>query len=210
MRPTLSSPVLTASDVLQVERLQDPVAPVATILERVPAKRLMQIYRIGAFDSAESMLAQIASARGKLRKGGVPDVQIAARLVLQDWNDGRIPFFTRPPSRGHEAEESVQLVAEYAAAFDADAVFRDADSAVVAGLPAEQEGSFVEAQRGHVVQVRCKLWQFGACWLDMSVLPDMPVSPTVLCCQTILHGRGGHPHDTVEALLCWVCCDAYQ
>jgi nuclear GTP-binding protein len=141
---------------VQVERLADPIAPVATILARVPANRLMQLYRIGPFTSAESMLAHIATARGKLRKGGAPDITVAARIVLQDWNDGRIPFFTRPPSRGNEGEESAQLMAQYAADFDADAVFSAEASAVIAGLPREQDGAYVEAQSAGAVQV---------CWL---------------------------------------------
>lgn len=138
---------------MQVERVADPVAPVAAILARMPAKRLMHIYRIGAFENADAMLALIAHARGKLRKGGAPDITTAARIVLQDWNDGRIPYFTRPPARGNEGEERAQLVAAYAAEFDADTVFAAEQSAVIAGLQQEDEGTFVEAASAGAVQV---------------------------------------------------------
>lgn len=30
-------------------------------------------------------------------KGGVADIESSARLVLQDWNTGRIPYYTIPP-----------------------------------------------------------------------------------------------------------------
>ena len=41
---------------------------------------------------------QIAEKRGKLKKRGVPDLESAARTVLDDWNSGRIPYFTLPPA----------------------------------------------------------------------------------------------------------------
>src|SRR5690349_12852419 len=33
-------------------------------------------------------------------QGGIPDIESAARSVLQDWNSGRIPFYTIPPQAG--------------------------------------------------------------------------------------------------------------
>merc|ERR1712087_146665 len=34
---------------------------------------------------------------GKLQKGGDPDLDTAARIVLYDWQRGRIPYFSMPP-----------------------------------------------------------------------------------------------------------------
>lgn len=34
---------------------------------------------------------------GKLGKGGEPDLNTAAKMVLYDWQRGKIPFFTPPP-----------------------------------------------------------------------------------------------------------------
>lgn len=132
------------------------MAAVAAICARVPAKSLMRIYRIIPFDTPDAMLQQIAAARGKLRRGGTPDVPAAARIVLQNWNDGHIPFFTRPPSRGNEAFEASQVVTAYAADFDADAVFAAEASAVVASLPREEDGDFVEAAPSGCIRVRSR------------------------------------------------------
>ncbi len=56
-------------------------------------------------------------------------------LPLQDWNDGRIPYFTLPPKRDTEVAGSAQLVAEWGADFDA------AEAATLAGLASmEAEG----------------------------------------------------------------------
>lgn len=61
---------------LQVEQLEDPVLPVTEIVKRCPAKQLMVIYKIPKFSTADELLQQIAESRGKLKKGGVVDVQV--------------------------------------------------------------------------------------------------------------------------------------
>mmetsp|Transcript_13935 Transcript_13935/g.24422 ORF Transcript_13935/g.24422 Transcript_13935/m.24422 type:complete len:625 (+) Transcript_13935:237-2111(+) len=120
---------------IKTERLEDPVAPVSEILKRVPAKQLMALYKIPTFKGVEELLAAVAGARGKLRKGGIPDMKAASRIVLQDWNDGRIPYFTLPPSRGNEEFQSAEVVASWAKEFSADEVFAAERNAVIAHLP---------------------------------------------------------------------------
>jgi nuclear GTP-binding protein len=61
---------------IKVERLPDPIAPVGEILVRVPAKQLMSIYKVAAFEGADSFLQQVANARGKLKRGGIVDVEV--------------------------------------------------------------------------------------------------------------------------------------
>eukprot|EP00951_Prasinocladus_malaysianus_P011274 scaffold83308_cov20-Prasinocladus_malaysianus.AAC.2 len=48
-----------------VEKLADPVSPVEEVLRRCPAKKLMQLYKIPAFNGVDQFLQQIAAARGK-------------------------------------------------------------------------------------------------------------------------------------------------
>jgi hypothetical protein len=72
---------------------------------------------------ADEFLAAVAGARGKLRKGGVPDMRAAARIVLQDWNDGRIPYYTLPPSRGNTEFQDAAIVTNWSKEFNADEVF---------------------------------------------------------------------------------------
>lgn len=74
--------------------------------------------------------------------------------MLQDWNDGRIPFFTRPPQRGNQEHEEAAVVASWAADFDADKVFANEASAVIAQLPSMEDaagvGFFEAASAGQV------------------------------------------------------------
>ncbi|KAJ9530208.1 hypothetical protein QJQ45_023474 [Haematococcus lacustris] len=120
---------------LKIEKLTDPVLPVGEILKRVPAKQLMALYKTPAFKDVDEFLAAVAGSRGKLRKGGVPNMAAAARIVLQDWNDGRIPYFTLPPSRGNTEWQSAEVVNTWSKEFNADEVFAAEQSAVIAHLP---------------------------------------------------------------------------
>lgn len=59
---------------------------------------LVTIYKVPTFDSVDEFLQNVATVRGKLKKGGIVDVDAAARIVLHDWNMGmcECPLF---PSR---------------------------------------------------------------------------------------------------------------
>ena len=110
-------------------------AQVAEIVRRCPAKQLMALYKVAAFEGPDQFLALVAAARGKLRRGGAVNTTAAARIVLQDWNDGRIPYFTLPPTRDSEVPGSAQLVSAWGADFDVD------QSAALAGLAPMEGGS---------------------------------------------------------------------
>jgi nuclear GTP-binding protein len=88
---------------VRIEQLEDTVEPVAAIISRCKKERLIEKYSIPPFETAEEFLASIAKARGKMKKGGQPNLQAAGKIILQDWNSGKIPFYTLPPKR----EESV-------------------------------------------------------------------------------------------------------
>jgi nuclear GTP-binding protein len=88
---------LVLRNCLRVEQLEDPVAAVNTILEKVHHNKLMELYRIPRFLTTEDFLGLIANKYGKLTKGGVPNLILAARQVLEDWNNNKIPFYTIPP-----------------------------------------------------------------------------------------------------------------
>ena len=51
------------------------------------------------------------------------DVDAAARMVLTDWNDGRIPYFTEPPERAADDHADAAIAASWAAEFEADQVW---------------------------------------------------------------------------------------
>ena len=68
------------------------------------------------------LLQHVAKARGKLRPGGTADTVAAARVVLSDWNDGRIRFYTEPPQRSSGGHDGAAIVKDWAVDFNADQV----------------------------------------------------------------------------------------
>jgi nuclear GTP-binding protein len=66
---------------------------VKEIIKLCPEDKLLSIYNVSQFKSAEEFLQQVATLRGKLKKGGVVDMEAAARIVLHDWNEGMLYSF---------------------------------------------------------------------------------------------------------------------
>ncbi|POM78169.1 Guanine nucleotide-binding protein-like 3, partial [Phytophthora palmivora] len=69
------------------------------------------------FKDAVQFLVLVAQAKGKLGKGGIPDRQAAARIVLQDWNRGKLPYFTPPPDQSVQVLDT-QLVTSFGQEFN--------------------------------------------------------------------------------------------
>ena len=48
--------------------------------------QVMEFYCIPEFVDVHEFLSHVARRHGRLKKGGVPDVDAAAKVVLHDWN----------------------------------------------------------------------------------------------------------------------------
>jgi len=86
--------------VVRPERIKDPSGYIDEVVARVKPAYLCQRYKMApdtTWKDGEDFLCILAQKMGKLRKGGDPDIEITARMVLTDWQRGRIPFFTPPP-----------------------------------------------------------------------------------------------------------------
>jgi len=105
---------------VRVDALDDPVTPVQAILQRCPKQQVMLQYNVSDFNGTGEFLSLLARGIGKLKKGGIPDQLMAARLVLNDWNSGKIKYFTHPPENPNESvsEISAEIVTEYAKEFE--------------------------------------------------------------------------------------------
>jgi nuclear GTP-binding protein len=95
--------------VLRVEALPTPSEHVSELLMRVKPLYLSRTYGLTAPESgswtADDFLDALARAKGRLLKGGEPDIESAAKIVLADWVRGRIPYFVAPPERPAELNE---------------------------------------------------------------------------------------------------------
>uniref|UniRef100_A0A3P8XI34 CP-type G domain-containing protein n=1 Tax=Esox lucius TaxID=8010 RepID=A0A3P8XI34_ESOLU len=104
---------------VKIEQLVDPLPPVEAILRRCNKTQIMEHYGVPDFHTPLEFLALLARRQGKLRKGGVPDNDMAAKSVLMDWTGGRISYFTHPPeTHTLPTHVSAEIVAEMGKAFD--------------------------------------------------------------------------------------------
>ena len=103
--------------VVRVEKLEDATEYIGELINRVKPEYLRRAYKLKEWKDAEDFLGQVAQAAGKLCRGGDPDLNTAAKMVLHDWQRGKIPFFTLPDQAGYngavaQAEEEEEEIEE--------------------------------------------------------------------------------------------------
>uniref|UniRef100_A0A9J7YI12 G protein nucleolar 3 like n=1 Tax=Cyprinus carpio carpio TaxID=630221 RepID=A0A9J7YI12_CYPCA len=121
MATSTSDAAMILRNCVKIEQLVDPVPPVEAILRRCNKAQIMDHYGIPDFQTAHEFLALLARRQGKLKKGGLPDTDKAAKSVLMDWTGGRISYFTHPPeTHTLPTHVNAEIVAEMGKAFDWD------------------------------------------------------------------------------------------
>ncbi|XP_067833889.1 guanine nucleotide-binding protein-like 3-like protein [Heptranchias perlo] len=131
---------------VKIEQLVDPVEPVGAILRRCNKQQIMQHYDIPEFRDTLQFLALLARRLGKLKKGGLPDHEKAAKTVLSDWTSGKICYFTHPPeTHTLPTHISAEIVAELGKEFDIEELEKGNQEALtMVTSPAEQSGICVQ------------------------------------------------------------------
>eukprot|EP01135_Chromosphaera_perkinsii_P007637 Nk52_evm93s914 gene=Nk52_evmTU93s914 len=96
--------------IVRLEKIEDAEAHIPAVLERVKKEYIVRTYGVQEWSDAADFLEKMAVKFGKLLKGGEPDVHIVARMVLTDWQRGKLPYFAVPtadhPEQTEKAEES--------------------------------------------------------------------------------------------------------
>jgi len=103
---------------VKVESIEDPITPVEAILSRCNKNQMMMRYNIGDYSDATEFLTLLARKHGKLGKGGKPRLNMAAKSILNDWNSGRIKYYTHPPLRNEETNNEVHNSARIVSGLD--------------------------------------------------------------------------------------------
>jgi len=83
--------------VLRVENLDDPAQYISALFKRTKKEYLENTYGIKDSTDDVDFLEKYALKTGKLLKKGEPDVTAVAKMILNDWIRGRIPYFIPPP-----------------------------------------------------------------------------------------------------------------
>ncbi|KAM9116302.1 nucleolar GTP-binding protein 2 [Pangshura tecta] len=99
--------------VVQVEKIKSPEDHISAVLERAKPEYISKTYKIDTWKNAEDFLEKLAFRTGKLLKGGEPDMQTVSKMVLNDWQRGRVPFFVKPPNAepGPQPSSSLEVAA---------------------------------------------------------------------------------------------------
>lgn len=89
-------------------QIDDPIPAVSLLLKRLSTspdlvQKLVDVYDLPPLvtaangDPTTDFLVQVARKRGRLGRGGVPNLTAAAMTVITDWRDGRIQGWTDAP-----------------------------------------------------------------------------------------------------------------
>jgi nuclear GTP-binding protein len=100
-----------------VENVKDPENHVQAVLERVRPEHLMRHYSFVKSDGtegpwwtdADEFMTKIATASGRLLKGGEPDIPTVAKMVLNDFQRGNLPHYVSPPGCETESTAGVTI-----------------------------------------------------------------------------------------------------
>jgi len=119
---------------VKVETIDDTVAPVSAILKRCNKHQMMLHYNVPYFNDVNEFLALLAVRLGRLKKGGIPDVHKAGRSILNDWNQGKITYYTHPPDTDAMATHvSSEIVSQMSEGFDISSLLEQ-ETEILAGL----------------------------------------------------------------------------
>ena len=97
--------------VVRVEALPTPSEHIHTLISRVKPIYLARTYNLQVPESGEpfdpdEILDKLARMKGRLLKGGEPDLDGVAKILLSDWVRGKIPYFVPPPERPEELNKA--------------------------------------------------------------------------------------------------------
>lgn len=83
--------------VCRVENVENPEQYIPGVLKRTKTRHLERTYDVKGFTDSLDFLSILARKGGRLLKGGEPDVDGVAKMVINDFLRGKIPWFTPPP-----------------------------------------------------------------------------------------------------------------
>jgi nuclear GTP-binding protein len=83
--------------VVRVEHVNHAEQYIPGILKRCQRTHLERTYEIKGWNNATEFIELIARKHGRLLKGGEADEQSISKLVINDFNRGKIPWFVPPP-----------------------------------------------------------------------------------------------------------------
>ncbi|CAH8838978.1 unnamed protein product [Trichobilharzia szidati] len=103
---------LVLKNCVKPELLPDPVPAVEAILRRCSKDQLMSKYNIEDYVDVSDFLVKLARRMGRMKKGGVPDIVMSARGLINDWITGKVTYYTEPPCEDNAVENNSDLLSK--------------------------------------------------------------------------------------------------
>ncbi|PWY93477.1 NGP1NT-domain-containing protein [Aspergillus sclerotioniger CBS 115572] len=94
--------------VVRVENVENPEQYIPAILKRVQPKHLERTYGVKRTDDPIEFLSILARKGGRLLRGGEPDLDGVAKMVINDFLRGKIPWYTPPPHTSGEEDGKIE------------------------------------------------------------------------------------------------------
>ncbi|XP_075253141.1 uncharacterized protein LOC142344941 [Convolutriloba macropyga] len=92
---------------VRVENVPQPEQHIDQVLQCVNKYALSKIYDLGDWTDSNDFLERLAFRTGKLFKKAEPDVTTVAKMVLNDFQRGRLPYFVNPKPYFPEEEQKM-------------------------------------------------------------------------------------------------------
>jgi nuclear GTP-binding protein len=95
--------------VVRVENVENPEQYIAAVLKKTKPQHIERTYDVRGFETPIEFLELLARKGGRLLKGGEADVDGAAKMVLNDFLRGKLPWFAAPPMvEGGNEEKGIE------------------------------------------------------------------------------------------------------
>jgi nuclear GTP-binding protein len=94
--------------VVRVENVENPEQYIPAVLAKTKPQHIERTYQLKGYKDHIEFLELLARKGGRLLHGGEPDVDGVAKMVLNDFLRGKIPWFTPPPILEGPEEKGVE------------------------------------------------------------------------------------------------------
>lgn len=98
---------LVLRGVVRVEKVEQPEQYIQALLGRVKRHHMEKTYDLKGWNNATELLELLARKGGRLLRGGEPDLDGVAKMMLNDFMRGKIPWFTPAPASDRADEDGV-------------------------------------------------------------------------------------------------------
>ena len=92
--------------VVRVENIPTPEDHVEEVLKRVKKEFVERTYKIQEWSDHIDFLEKLATKTGKLNRGGESNISSSAKMVLNDFQRGKLPYYVKPPGCDNEPLEN--------------------------------------------------------------------------------------------------------